>query len=548
MADRYYNLMPQTPENNRIRKALEVYDLKRNTSEPTYYLQHTVPTGVNKIKGGMCNCGHNNRLLDRPVRQVLEGGSLPGYITADDMDARGKSRRPPGGVVDTKMTGKLVSPGTMVRYPGYNMNEQRRLDMEGGSFLGSLVSGATKLGQGAINAAGTIGKIGLQYGPGIIQVGMDIANNPAVISLVSNPDFQKLGVDAMAEALRRMSGGKLVKVKFEDMKGGSIFSGISTAISAGSRAAAAAAAAAAQAASQAASQAAALALKYGPAVLSAGMEIANSPITAQIVNSPQFGQLSEAALAEAMRRFSGSGYPMAANQCNNQYAMAAPNQYAMAAPNQYAMASNQYAGEPSYAAMMPGTARKMGSGRKKGGFVMSAQAARAQQAAIAAAISAQQNGPARHSMVMPSIPIQHIAASRPPMPPPSHLRDLLEKRGDHSKIDIDRLVEDYTRDYARMNGGAMGTYFEASAAEMRKKLHGSGDYPALEKAMKGKGKGKGYGSELDKLLKEAHSTTMRKMKGSGRGSERAQIVKSVMKEQGLSLPMASKYVKEHNLY
>jgi len=37
--------------------------------------------------------------------------------------------------------------------------------------------------------------------------------------------------------------------------------------------------------------------------------------------------------------------------------------------------------------------------------------------------------------------------------------------------------------------------------------------------------------------------------GAGKGrSQRASIVKQVMKEQGLSLPMASKYVKEHGLY
>ena len=34
----------------------------------------------------------------------------------------------------------------------------------------------------------------------------------------------------------------------------------------------------------------------------------------------------------------------------------------------------------------------------------------------------------------------------------------------------------------------------------------------------------------------------------GGKSERGQIVKQIMKEQGLSLPMASRYVKEHGLY
>jgi len=34
----------------------------------------------------------------------------------------------------------------------------------------------------------------------------------------------------------------------------------------------------------------------------------------------------------------------------------------------------------------------------------------------------------------------------------------------------------------------------------------------------------------------------------GKKSERGEIVKRVMREQGLSLPQASKYVKEHGLY
>jgi hypothetical protein len=281
------------------------------------------------------------------------------------------------------------------------------------------------------------------------------------------------------------------------MKGGSIYSGITSAISSGSRAAANAAAAAAKAAAEAASKAAALAIKYGPTVIDAGMTIANHPLTAQIVESPQFKEFSEAALKEAMARFSGSGKK--GGSWLSEYAKMTPEKRA-------AHEARMMARQPTGAQL-----QLYGSG-KKGGSIFSNLATN--------------NTP--RIAPMPYIPIQHVEAPRRQMPPPSTLRADLEKIG-LSKIEIDRMVEDYTRDYAKMNGGLMGTYEfgrhslpGVGAASMRKKLLGSGDYPALEKAMKGK--------------------------GSGRGSERAQIVKSVMKEQGLSLPMASKYVKEHNLY
>jgi hypothetical protein len=499
MADRYYNLMPQTPENNRIRKALEVYDLKRNTSEPTYYLQHTVPTGVNKIKGGMCNCGHNNRLLDRPMRQVLEGGSFPGYITADDMDARGKSRRPPGGVVDTKMTGKLVRPGTMVRYPGYNMNEQKRLDMEGGflSAIGSAASAAARAtataaraaASAAASAATQAARLAAQYGPTILQTGLNVYNDPNVQRFINSPEFQQMSDAAMAEAMKRMAGGKLVK--FEEMEGGSMFSAVTGALSSGARTAAAAAAQAAKLASAAALEAARLAAKHGPAVLQAGVDLYNDPKTQEFINSPEFKSMSEMAMAEAIKKMSG------------------------------------------------GNITKLTGIPKNGGSIFTNLATNNQKA-----------------------PMPYIARPAVPKPMPS----LLEQYGKMSEADLADAIR-------RMNGGSLLNKLANMTPEQRETIkanamrvvRGSGDYPALEKAMKGKGfkaemekaqmkalnfarQGKGYGSELDKLLNEAHSTTMKKMKGSGRGSERAQIVKSVMMEQGLSLPMASKYVKEHNLY
>jgi hypothetical protein len=76
------------------------------------------------------------------------------------------------------------------------------------------------------------------------------------------------------------------------------------------------------------------------------------------------------------------------------------------------------------------------------------------------------------------------------------------------------------------------------------------------KAGKGKGKGKVSGSvhapdvlgmTMDKKAPKATESVPKAMDGAGR-SARAAIVKKVMKEKGLSLIEASKYVKQHGLY
>ena len=129
--DRYYNLMPQTPENNKIRLALEMYDLRRNTSEPTYYLKHAVPLGVNRVKVGGSNCGANNKLLDRPMgmfRKELVGGSFP-MMELDSAPFMARSRGGTAGRV--RMPKGVIVPGSMARYPQYNMNEERYMQMQG---------------------------------------------------------------------------------------------------------------------------------------------------------------------------------------------------------------------------------------------------------------------------------------------------------------------------------------------------------------------------------------------------------------------------------
>jgi hypothetical protein len=65
-----------------------------------------------------------------------------------------------------------------------------------------------------------------------------------------------------------------------------------------------------------------------------------------------------------------------------------------------------------------------------------------------------------------------------------------------------------------------------------------------------------HGGNLKKLQKKVPRNwlkprlieAVKALGGAKKPSLRGAIVKQVMKEQGLSLPMASKYVKEHNLY
>jgi hypothetical protein len=129
MSDRYYNLMPQTPENNKIRLALEKYDLRRNTGEPTYYLKHAVPSGVNRVKVGGSNCGANNMLLDRPTHmKQLVGGSFP-MAELDYTPMMARSRGGTNGRV--RPPKELVMSGSMARYPQYNMNEEKYVNKQG---------------------------------------------------------------------------------------------------------------------------------------------------------------------------------------------------------------------------------------------------------------------------------------------------------------------------------------------------------------------------------------------------------------------------------
>jgi hypothetical protein len=53
---------------------------------------------------------------------------------------------------------------------------------------------------------------------------------------------------------------------------------------------------------------------------------------------------------------------------------------------------------------------------------------------------------------------------------------------------------------------------------------------------------------MDDMFPSPVPDPIMRIMGKGRPSARGAIVKRIMKEKNLSLPMASKYVKEHGLY
>jgi len=105
----------------------------------------------------------------------------------------------------------------------------------------------------------------------------------------------------------------------------------------------------------------------------------------------------------------------------------------------------------------------------------------------------------------------------------------------------------------------------AVGAEAKKQLAGAGVFDTIKKGAKAVAKssiGKQLGKQaIDMAVKQASASgyvppviasavgaeAKKKLAGGARGARNA-IVKKVMMETGLSLPMASKYVKEHGLY
>ena len=111
MANRYYGVIPNTPENKRILEITMALDARRNvTGEPTYLWKVPSPNERPTLKGG----GYAND----PAPRVLGGGLLA------EMDERETMRRPRGMVSPyTQPPNEYVLAGTRPNYPYYNSVE-----------------------------------------------------------------------------------------------------------------------------------------------------------------------------------------------------------------------------------------------------------------------------------------------------------------------------------------------------------------------------------------------------------------------------------------
>lgn len=111
MANRYYGVIPNTPENKRILDITMALDARRNvTGEPTYLWKVPSPNERPTLKGS----GYTND----PAPRVLGGGLLA------EMDERETMRRPRGMVSPyTQPPNEYVLAGTRPNYPYYNSVE-----------------------------------------------------------------------------------------------------------------------------------------------------------------------------------------------------------------------------------------------------------------------------------------------------------------------------------------------------------------------------------------------------------------------------------------
>ena len=106
MANRYYGVIPNTPENKRILEITMALDARRNVSnEPTYLWKVPLLTGSNRIKEGKAHT-------------PLVGAGFA------EMDEREPLQRPRG-MVSTYIQppNEFILSGTSASYPYYNANE-----------------------------------------------------------------------------------------------------------------------------------------------------------------------------------------------------------------------------------------------------------------------------------------------------------------------------------------------------------------------------------------------------------------------------------------
>lgn len=141
-------------------------------------------------------------------------------------------------------------------------------------------------------------------------------------------------------------------------------------------------------------------------------------------------------------------------------------------------------------------------------------------------------GPKEHAAAEALLRMKHSEVRRRSVTPPRRLSPprappSIKEERERKKKEGKGKLEEHAADLLKMSKGV---------------AHKMAD-GALMAGLTHKGKGKMECEHHE----EGEGTEVRKV-GAGKRSDRAALVKRVMKEKGLSLPAASKYVKEHGLY
>jgi len=131
MANRYYGVIPNTPENKKILDITMALDARRNvTNQPTYLWQVPLLSGEHRIKQG------------KSYTPMIGGGYL------DMMDERETMQRPRGMVSPyTQPPNQFILSGTSASYPYYNADELKIVNARkygGGTKSGGAYDAETK--------------------------------------------------------------------------------------------------------------------------------------------------------------------------------------------------------------------------------------------------------------------------------------------------------------------------------------------------------------------------------------------------------------------
>lgn len=243
MANRYYGLLNNNPENKRILEITMALDARRNvTNEPTYLWKVPLLTGSNRIKEGKAHA-------------PLVGAGFA------EMDEREPLQRPRGMVSSyIQPPNEFILSGTSASYPYYNANELKivnsiktgrgwgaaegynpdntkmnkeqrdayrnknrlqrvaidRPELEGSGAWGALASSGLKTGAkyGAKYGAQAV-KTGLAVGKKGAEIAVMVAKNPAVQAVVSeianDKDVQKAVVGQITELIKGKAAENVVE-------------------------------------------------------------------------------------------------------------------------------------------------------------------------------------------------------------------------------------------------------------------------------------------------------------------------------------------------